>query len=306
MAVLLSIFDTRLGPVSFMTIPKHFNEQVVKKTVKLMDFIHDDDFLIQEHPEHGIKSINMPITIPSKWARGQVEIAQISIMTTEESPQVESFKRSMVNFKEQVLKEPDIYMAFYTGNRKEYIPAAFFTKPEGKAIDPRGVDDLIAAKHEKLAAMLDALHDEVRIETPATYAYVTSINQLAVDGHVPVPRSAMNELKELARSRGVSNAFTVFRKVGDMLKADVIPCSGQAILVRIIVKELTPEFIMRTSQVIALPLLFTSGICQEKAGKCSYEAYFSVAGDVEKTIARVQRGVSALDKVVSVDIRILA
>jgi hypothetical protein len=83
---------------------------------------------------------------------------------------------------------------------------------------------------------------------------------------LPVPRSALNELKDLARGKGATRAFTVFRKVGDMMKVDVIPCSGQAIKVRIIVRELTPEFIMRTARVIELPLLFTSGICQEKAG----------------------------------------
>ncbi|MEX2680744.1 MAG: hypothetical protein Q6373_004040 [Candidatus Sigynarchaeota archaeon] len=305
MAVLLAIFDTRLGPISFMVIPRNFNEKIVRKTIKLMDFVQDDEFFIKDDPEEGVKSINMPLNIASKWARGQVEMAQLSVFTMEETPAIDVFKRSMLDFKEQLASDPDIYMAFYTGNRKEYIPATFFTTPEGKAIDPAQLDGLIAAKYNKLAGMLDALNDQLRIVTPTTYASMLPIAAIASAEQVPIPRSALNELKDLARGKAASRAFTVFRKVGDMMKADLIPCSGQAIKVRIIVKALTPEFIMRTARVIELPLLFTSGICQEKAGKCSYEAYFAVAANIEETIARVKAGLELLENVEKVEISVV-
>ncbi|MBN2153607.1 MAG: hypothetical protein JW839_19280 [Candidatus Lokiarchaeota archaeon] len=305
MAVLLAIFDTRLGPVSFMVIPRSFNEKIVKKTVKLMDFVHDDEFFIQDNVDDGIKSINMPISITSKWARGQAEMAQLSVFTTEEAPQLDAFKRNMLDFKEELAKEPDIYMAFYAGNRREYIPASYFGTAEGKAIDPAQLDRLIAEKHGMLAAMLDGLYDQLRIVTPTTYASMLPIASIAAAEQVPFPRSALNELKDLAASKSASRAFTVFRKVGDMMKVDMIPCSGRAIKVRIIVKALTPEFIMRTARVIELPLLFTSGICQEKAGRCSYEAYFAVPGDVEETTARVKAGLETLDKVEKVEITVV-
>ncbi len=305
MAVLLSIFDTRLGPVSWMVIPRNMNEKIVKKTVKLMDFVHDDEFFIKDDPEDGVKSINMPISIMSKWARGQAEMAQLSVFTMEEAPAIDVFKRSMLDFKEELAKDPEIYMAFYTGNRKEYIPTSFFTTAEGKAIDPALLERLIDEKHDKLAAMLDGLNDQLRIVTPTTYASMLPIAAIASAEQVPVPRSALNELKDLARGKSASRAFTVFRKIGDMMKVDMIPCNGHAIKVRIIVKALTPEFIMRTARVVELPLLFTSGICQEKAGKCSYEAYFSVPGDVDETVARLKAGLAMLDKVEKVEISVV-
>ncbi len=304
MAILLSIFDTRLGPVAFIVIPRSFNEAVVKKAVKLMDFVHGDEFFIAD-VEDGVKSINLPINIASKWARGQAEMAQLSVFTTEETPQLDSFKKSMLDFKEELAKDPEMYMAFYTGNRREYIPMSFFTTAEGKAIDGGELERLIIAKHNKLAGMLDGLHDQLRIVTPTTYASMLPLASIASAEQLPFPRSALNELKELARSKGVARTFTVFRRIGDMMKVDVIPSSGQAIKVRIIVKELTPEFIMRTARVIELPLLFTSGICQEKAGKCSYEAYFSVPGNVEETIARVKTGIAMLEKVEKVEISVV-
>jgi hypothetical protein len=305
MAVLLSIFDTRLGPVAFIIVPRNFNEKILKKTVKLMDFVHDDEFFIQDNSDDGVKSINMPISIPSKWARGQAEMAQLSVFTTEEAPQLDIFKKSMLEFKEELAMDPDMYMAFYTGNRRDYIPGSFFTTAEGKAIDRAQLERLITAKHDKLAGMLDGLHDQLRIVTPTTYASMLPIVSISSTEQLPVPRSALNELKDLARGKGATRAFTVFRKIGDMVKVDMIPCSGQAIKVRIIVKELTPEFIMRTARVIELPLLFTSGICQEKAGKCSYEAYFSVPGDVDATIARVKAGIAMLEKVEKVEINVV-
>nr|MDO8114126.1 hypothetical protein [Candidatus Sigynarchaeota archaeon] len=277
MAVLLSIFDTRLGPVAFLVVPKNFNDKIIKNTTKLMDFVHETgEFFIQESPEDGIKSVNLNLSIPSKWARGKAEMAQLSIMTTDVAPPIELFKKRMVEFGNQLLQDPDIFIAFYKGNRKEYIPDA-----EPLKQDIKKLDGIIAQKIEKISGMLDRLHDQVRIDTPTTYAYKTSMALISSSEHVPVPKSALNELKELARAKKTSNLFTVFRKIGDMMKVDMLPCEGDVIKVRIIVKELTPEFIMRTSQVISLPLLFTSGICQEKAGKCSYEAYFAVASNVE-------------------------
>ncbi|HME53049.1 MAG TPA: hypothetical protein VKM55_12580 [Candidatus Lokiarchaeia archaeon] len=306
-SILLSIFDTRLGPVSFMAIPQKLNAEIVKKTAKLMDFVHEpDEFFIQEDPEDGIKSINLALAIPSKWARGGVEMAQLSVITTEESPPIDLFKQRMIEFRDKLLEDQDIYMAFYRGNRKEYIPASFYSSASGQGIDPATLDGTIAAKCDKIFSLMDYLQNQVRIDTPTTYAYLTTLGKLSQDEAVQMPRSALNELKEIVHVKSASNVFAVFRKIGDMMKIDLIPCSGQVIKVRIIVLELTPEFIMRTSQVISLPLLFTSGICQEKAGKCSYEAYFSIPGDVDETIQRVQSGLQQLPHVQKVDIQLVS
>jgi hypothetical protein len=296
MAVLLAFFDTRIGPVSFITLPPSFNENIVKRTVKLMDFMHEaNEFFLQEYPEDGIKSINLSIEIPSKWARGKRELLQITIFSTEETPPVDLFKQTLNGFRQRLFQDPDIYMAFYKGNRMEYIHAA-------EPLDPEKLEKAINEKYEILAKHVEWLNNQARIDTPNTYAYLTAVGDIAAMELMRFPKSALNELKELARSKNVSSVFAVFRKIGDMMKVDIIPTARQVIKVRIIVKELTPELIMRTSQIIALPLLFTSGICQEKAGKCSYEAYFAVSDNVEETAKRVSDGLGALTYVESVEI----
>jgi hypothetical protein len=124
---------------------------------------------------------------------------------------------------------------------------------------------------------------------------------------IPLPKSALNELKEVVQStkNSTSNLFMVFRKVGDMMKLDIIPSSAQVIQVRIIVKELTSEFIMKTSKVIGLPLLYTAGICQEAMGRCSYEAYFSFKGNVDAVKQQLLEDLKSLELVEKVEINLI-
>lgn len=304
MAVLLSMFDTRMGPVVWLAMPERFNEAIVKRTAKLMDFFHEqDEFFIQDNADEGIKSINMAFSVDSAWARGKKELVQVSVFTTEESPPIEAYKEKLQAFKARVLEDPDAYMAFYTGPRQDYIPQ----------IDGRERYKTMASKqHDRIEGLLRWLDESVRIDIPATYAFTIPVAGLSLPGGgqgvpaLPLPASAHNEMKDLAHTRGVSDVFVVYRKVGDMMKADIIPAGPMVIKVRIIVRELTPELIMQTSKIISLPLLFTSGICQEKAGKCSYEAFFSIAPPgAGETMDRIREGLGALEVVEHVDISIV-
>src|SRR5271157_1958072 len=85
---------------------------------------------MQEFPEDGIKSINLSVEIPSKWARGKRELLQITIFSTEETPPVDLFKQTLTEFRQRLFHDPEIYMAFYKGNRQEYIHAAEPSEPE--------------------------------------------------------------------------------------------------------------------------------------------------------------------------------
>ncbi|MHA1679879.1 MAG: hypothetical protein ACTSUE_02655 [Promethearchaeota archaeon] len=76
--------------------------------------------------------------------------------------------------------------------------------------------------------------------------------------------------------------------------------------VRIIVKRLTPEIIMVTGRVMHLPLLFTSGIGQETAGKCSYGAFFTLVDDYGEVKRWVENEPRALDFVESIEINLLS
>ncbi len=293
MAVLVSVFDTRIGPVQFIVVPANFNEAIVKKTTKLMDFFQDE-FFIQENPEDGVKSLNLVINVPSEWARGKTELTLLSIITTEETPAVEQYKRSMIEFKNTLLARPTAYMAFYKGHRQQALLKSM-------EIDVEKVLPEIEESYRVLKEMAETLQDHVKIDAPITHAYVSNLSEVSASG-LQVPRSALNELRELARSKGGNALFAVFRKIGDMMKVDLIPSSQQVIKVRVIVDELTPEFIMRASQIIALPLLFTTGICQERAGRCSYEAYFSVSSNIDEETRRITSGLEKVKHVESVEI----
>nr|MDO8118609.1 hypothetical protein [Candidatus Sigynarchaeota archaeon] len=265
MAVLISVFDTRMGPVQFITIPANFNESIIKKTTKLMDFFNEkDEFFIQENPEDGVKSLNLAMNVPSEWARGKTEITLLSVITTEEYPNVEQYKKAMVEFKNAFLARPSAYMAFYKGHRQQALLQSL-------GVDIGTFQADINENYRVLKEMAEILYDHVKIDAPITHAYVSTISDVVASG-MQVPKSALNELRELSRSKGGNALFAVFRKIGDMMKVDLIPSSQQVIKVRVIVDELTPEFIMRASHIISLPLLFTTGICQERAGRCSYEA----------------------------------
>src|SRR5271157_2019828 len=153
MTVLLAFFDTRIGPVSFITLPSSFNENIVKKTTKLMDIMHEpNEFFLQEYPEDGIKSINLSLEIPSKWARGKRELLQITIFSTEETPPVDLFKHTLTEFGQRLFQDPDTYMAFYKGNRMEYIHAA-------EPMEPGKLEKAINEKYDFLAKHVEWLNN---------------------------------------------------------------------------------------------------------------------------------------------------
>ncbi|MFX0102186.1 MAG: hypothetical protein ACFFCS_21650 [Candidatus Hodarchaeota archaeon] len=299
MAILISKFNTRIGPEPFMVIPSNFNQDIVEKTVKLMDIMHGQEkFFIKDNPEYGVKSINMLIMVPSNWARGNKEMIQISVFSTEESPDINNIKNTLTDFKEKLVDTQHMFLAFYKG------------------IDPRNIpekDDLealleeIQEKYGKLEEWARDLDEQIKIDTPTAYTYVSSVKELAKNMEIPLPKSALNELKKIVQSTkdDATNLFMVFRKVGDMMKLDIIPSSAQVMKVRIIVKELTSEFIMKTSQVIGLPLLYTAGICQEAMGRCSYEAYFSLKGQLGPLKQQLMDDLKSLERVEKVEISLI-
>jgi hypothetical protein len=296
MAILITRFNTRLGPEAFMVLPTNFNRDIVEKTAKLMDIMHEqDEFFIKDNPEHGIKSINMLMMVPSSWARGNKELIQVSVFSTEEFPDISNIKEKLAAYREKVIEHDKMFLAFY----KDVDPSNFPVKD--------GIEVLlneIREKHEELKAFTKELNEQIKMDTPTAHTYVSSVKDLAKKLQVPIPKSALNELKEIVQSsrEGQSNLFMVYRRVGDMMKLDIIPSSARVIKVRIIVKELTSEFIMKTSKLIGLPLLYTAGICQEAMGRCSYEAYFSLEGDIDEVREKLRGDLENFELVEKVEI----
>ncbi|MHA1681705.1 MAG: hypothetical protein ACTSUE_11905 [Promethearchaeota archaeon] len=299
--VLLSMFDSRIGPKPYIAYPDNFNKEILNKTAKLMDYFTDHDgCFIQENPEEGIKSINLPLMIPSRWARGKREISQISFFTSEETPPLEKYRKFLREAADMILKGKDMYMGFYKNKPLDYIDLQ-------EDQDPAQVPLLVEAKYKELRDIMHHLNDQVKIRAPTNYPFIVKMEDVNESGNLPIPASAINELKELISSKADSpHVFVVYRKVGDMMRVDLIPSRDRVFHVRIIVKQLTPEIIMATGRAIRLPLLFTSGICQEKAGKCSYEAFFTLMDDYSEVKRRVENELRALDFVESIEINLLS
>lgn len=284
-----------MGPKPFIAFPDSFNREILDKTAKLMDILSDkDDLFIRENPEEGLKSINLSIMVPSKWARGRREITQLSVFTSEESPSLDVYRSQMRDAKDTILADEDIYMAFYKHKALESIEL-----DDGQ--DPAEIPAMIEGKYKKLRDIVQGLNDQIKLRAPTNYPYIKSMAGLLEDPLLPIPASALNELKDLVSSNeGTTNIFTVFRKVGDMIRVDLIPARKQVLRVKIIVRELSPEIIMETGKAIRLPLLFTSGICQDKGGKCSYEAFFSLPEDPAGVLDRIHHDLELLDFVESI------
>lgn len=296
MAILITRFNTRLGPEAFMVLPSNFNRDIVEKTAKLMDIMHgQDEFFIKDNPDHGIKSINMLMMVPSSWARGNKELVQISVFSTEEFPDITNIKEKLAAYRDKIIEHDKMFLAFY----KNVDPGNFPVK-DGIEV----VLNEIREKHEALVAFTRELNEQIKIDTPTAHTYVSSVKELAKKLQVPIPKSALNELKKIVQSSpdGATNLFMVYRKVGDMMKLDIIPSSEKVIKVRIIVRELTSEFVMKTSKLIGLPLLYTAGICQEAMGRCSYEAYFSLEGNLEVVKEQLTKNLQNLELVEKVEI----
>lgn len=259
MPVLLSIFDSKVGPVPYISIPESFNEALLQKTANTMNYtpnIETDDVLTVDYNDIGIKSVSLMMTVPSKLARGNKEMLQIAVFTTEAVPRMDLLKRSLLECKEKIMHDVNIYLGFYHKTKW------------GSQTNP---SDEVNKYFDKMQEIMRWLDDAIKTDMPQTEALIVSIDALPKMG---MPPSHVNRL----RIKGMKNVFVVFK--GDengtvMMRA--IPVELCVIKVLAVVKQFTIDTIKALGEVINLPLLFTNGLCHEITEKCSYEAYFTMA-----------------------------
>ncbi|MHA1368278.1 MAG: hypothetical protein ACTSRA_00995 [Promethearchaeota archaeon] len=299
MPVLLSHFHTRLGPRPFIVVPKDFSGEILNETAKLMDLLYErGEFFIKDDVSGGIKTINLSFEVPSAWARGKREMVQLSVFLMDDSVPVDTVKKHMNHFIESILSDADIFKGFY------YIEKVGLSVDAGEV--ERLDDGLIKEKYDKIYALLEELNDSLLIERPMSHAYLMAFEGIQEIGMIHFPPLAVNDLRFLIdKKAGSKNVFIVFRKVGAMLKVNVVPCDGGAIRVRVITSRLTPDLVMNISKAIKLELLFTNGICQERTGKCSFEGYFSLTGDFEKEKMRIVDALKMMANIESIDISLI-
>lgn len=291
MVVILSIFDVVIGPVPFIVIPSDFSKLIAGKVAEQINYGSNDyeEISTVEYPDSGLTSINVQLTVNSPVARGKKEVVQISTFTTEENPSFAVIKNRLIETKKKIISNPDAFKGFYT---KKYMHTkGAISKDEAEK------------SHRYLIGVLQELESSLKVDLPSTNGYTTDVNSFSNENGLTIPSRFLNEIKQSWYNTG-KNFFVVFRKDGDgNISVKIIPSERSVVKLKVLAVKFTPELLMKFKNAITLPLIFTTGLCQEVTGRCSYEAYFSCNGvDIQKIKEGILSKLKGLDFVVDASI----
>ncbi|MFX0195548.1 MAG: Rab family GTPase [Candidatus Hodarchaeota archaeon] len=111
-AILVSVFDTHIGPRLFMSLPTDWHESSVdEKVASLLDTITLGFF---NCVIASFKVISYHFEIPSEWARGKRELIMISVLFPKKYNITEDkVKKALKDTAEQIQNNLGLYKAFY-------------------------------------------------------------------------------------------------------------------------------------------------------------------------------------------------
>ncbi len=92
MQLVLMYFDTVMGPEIWFSYPDSVLERVSKKMEGFFDLDMRDNFFEVSLIEENIKITNLFFEIPSSWARGNVEMLMLSIVSGKDYSRELSYK----------------------------------------------------------------------------------------------------------------------------------------------------------------------------------------------------------------------
>ena len=111
--IVLSHFDTIIGPKVFLNIPKLSNQTLLKQIPNLMDF-YGEAFFIHEFDE--FKTANLIFKIPSPDSRGRQESLMISIIhLNDEIMDLKVFEKLLIQFANEIKNIKDVCIVFNRG-----------------------------------------------------------------------------------------------------------------------------------------------------------------------------------------------
>jgi hypothetical protein len=263
--LLFIYFNPVIGPDLLLSVPANITDLISEDDLdqikRLMDSATPGFFTHAFKPE--LNTANCFFMIPSQWARGKQEMMMITKVLEEENPNLPNYELEFKQFINVLRNErPDAYKALYINsaplNHVDEIKAEF---------------DFLKVEFEKLAKAFTL----VEIQTHGNLFAYDEIRSMEA---MTIPPKILRDLESYLQ--GKRNYFVVFQKRRDSFKIDVIPYEKE-IIVKIIVLfngQLGPETLRAISMVFQemhLPLIYTSGICQQ-AGKCIYEVYLDPQG----------------------------
>ena len=116
-----------------------------------------------------------------------------------------------------------------------------------------------------------------------------------INNGIDVPQSFRNVMQNISFVTGKNHFFYVFRNEGrgedSSITVKIFPSDGKVLKLRLTAIDFTSMSLMKLATIVSLPMAFTTGLCQEKSGKCSYEAYFNY-GNTKKDFESVKKEIS--------------
>ena len=113
MQLVLMYFDTVMGPIIFFSHPGSVLERVSKKMEGFFDLDMSDNFFEVSLIEENLKLTNLFFEITSCWARGNVEMVMLSIIS-EKDYSTELSYEILKDYSSKIMAKVNIYKAFYT------------------------------------------------------------------------------------------------------------------------------------------------------------------------------------------------
>ena len=288
MVVIFAIFDAKIGPTILHSIPRNIESGILDKILILMNqYTEDNEVLVNDLKSIGMKAFTLHINIPSPWARGGKEYAQISALTRIEDAPSKKIEASILDFKKILLNREDVYKALY------------FNSFPDKEFKPTPVQQEILIEHEFMINACHDLYQGIAAGLPSTSGWIAYTDEIA-KGNFPVPQWLVEIMKDKGES---SKVFMVFRKDSDeSITIKIIPIKHDALKVKVKMKQIMPDQIMKIGAAIKLKLLSSSGICRESSKDCFWEGYFEYEIDFQMISGNVREKVSSLDFVENVKI----
>src|SRR5271157_506118 len=183
MYLILTYFDTLVGPRVFYAVPASLPDQVTQLVNRLMNIdLHDKSYEVVTSGESNFSLVNYQFEIPSEWARGKREILLLSAAFENELP-LHTFHFTLEEIVNKIRQNPEIFKGFY----KKTLPEC------GNACDQikKVVDEGYAILEHKVnqLQLVDRLFDQQPlVDNPDAGKVVQTIARVfitAIDSRVP-------------------------------------------------------------------------------------------------------------------------
>jgi hypothetical protein len=276
MAVLLSVFDFKMGPIPLIVIPPSFDRDIISDNTLIMNIqLPRDEFVSKDFPRIGMKSINLQCSLVSGFARGGKEELQITAFISDAIQPDTKIRAKMIECKERITSDPEMYLAVYKKH-----------KLEGVSIDK------INRKYDELVQIMKWLDAAIKIDVQSTAGCVLPLD-IAITSFM-LPPHLRREITRSSSAENASHVLIVFRKDDNGVSMKMLPCAKNVIKTRVIAENFTPKTLIQLRSAISLPLLFTTGLCQETTGRCLNESYFSASARADDDSRAISSALSAL------------